>query len=360
MAELAGIYIAVIIIAILLIILYIITRFFYIVHQTEGIVIERLGKFHRVLNPGIHVIAPFIDNPRIFTWSKTYIGVDGSIRDESTSNYVIDKRENVFDFLRQEVYTKDTILLDVNSLMYYRIVDIKKAIYEVDDLQSAIINVAQTQLKEVFGRMTFQECMTSQDKINDYMKEAFLPRFLGWGIRVERMELLDMIPRSSTRDAMKAQMIAERERRGQFIVAEGKKAALKIRSEGTKIVKQNNGLAEQESTRKISEGASQARIEIARAESQSLNMINSVMKAYAKSQSQYMLSMRYLEFLQSISLKKNNVKLYLPYEATYLSGTISSLYNTYGYHHNNDKVKPIENDTQVESSPAVGAFDDLN
>ena len=89
------------------------------------------------------------------------------MKDESTSDYRVDLRECVFNFLSQEVYTKDTILLDVSSIMYYSIVDVKKAVYEVDDLQSAIVNVAQTQLKEVFGRMTFQECMTSQDQINE-------------------------------------------------------------------------------------------------------------------------------------------------------------------------------------------------
>ena len=304
------------------------------------------------------MIAPFIDAPRCFTWSKTYIDVDGTIKDTTTTNYRIDLRENVFDFLKQEVYTKDTILLDVNSLMYYKIVDIKKAIYEVDDLQSAIINVAQTQLKEVFGRMTFQECMTSQDKINEYMKDAFLPRFLGWGIQVERMELLDMIPRSSTRNAMKAQMIAERERRGQFIVAEGEKAARKIRSEGTKIVKQNNGLAEQESTRKISEGTSQARIEIARAESQSLELMKGVMKTYSQSQSQYMMSLRYLELLSSLSMKANNVILYLPYEADYLQGSISGLHHIYGH-----EAKPITDEQEqreVVMNQSADRFDDLN
>lgn len=86
----------------------------------------------------------------------------------NTTEYRVDLRENIFDFQTQEVYTKDTILLDVNSIMYYRIVDVCKAVYEVDDLPSAITNVAQTQLKEVFGSMTFQECMTSQDQINEY------------------------------------------------------------------------------------------------------------------------------------------------------------------------------------------------
>ena len=120
-----------------------------------AIVIERFGKYNRTLTSGLNFVVPIIER--------------GEIVDTSTSDYRIDLRECVFDFMPQEVYTKDTILLDVSSIMYYSIVDVKKAIYEVDDLQNAIVNVAQTQLKEVFGRMTFQECMTSQDQINEWM-----------------------------------------------------------------------------------------------------------------------------------------------------------------------------------------------
>lgn len=172
--------------------------------------IERFGRYRKTLSSGLNFVFPFIDQPHRFTWTRTYIGEDGEIGNESTNDFRIDLRENVFNFLRQEVFTKDTIVLDVNSIMYYRIIDATKAIYEVDDLQSAIVNVAQTQLKEVFGRMTFQECMTSQDQINEYdfvcelmcrhMKNAFLPRFMGWGIKVERMELLDICPRRSMYD----------------------------------------------------------------------------------------------------------------------------------------------------------------
>lgn len=132
-----------------------------------AIVIERFGKYHRTLTSGLSFVVPFIDKPRCFTWTRTYLDREGVMKDESTSDYRVDLRECVFNFLPQEVYTKDTILLDVSSIMYYSIVDVKKAVYEVDDLQSAIVNVAQTQLKEVFGRMTFQECMTSQDQINE-------------------------------------------------------------------------------------------------------------------------------------------------------------------------------------------------
>ena len=111
---------------------------------------------------------------------------------------------------------------------------------------------------------------------------------------------------------MKTQMIAERERRGQFIEAEGKKTALRIRSEGTKVVKQNNGLAEQESTRKISEGNAQGRIELARAESQSLELVKSALQSNSGSQAQYMLAMRYLELLNGIGYGSGNKTIYLP------------------------------------------------
>ena len=99
-----------------------------VVHQAEGVIIERLGKFHRVLDSGIHMIFPIIDRPRQFTWRKTYIAEDQRIVDKTTTSTRIDLREAVFNFLPQEVYTKDTVLLDVNALMYYRIIDIKKAI----------------------------------------------------------------------------------------------------------------------------------------------------------------------------------------------------------------------------------------
>lgn len=130
--------------------------------------IESFGRFNQVLGPGLHLIIPIVQTPRPFTWVQTVMNRNGNILDNLYSNPRIDTRETLFNFSRQEVYTKDTILLDVNSLMYYKIVDVKKASYEVDDLRGAIVNVAQTQLKEVFGRMTFQECMTSQDQINEY------------------------------------------------------------------------------------------------------------------------------------------------------------------------------------------------
>jgi len=143
-------------VVLLIVIILILRKSIFIVHQAEGIVIERLGRFHRILDSGINFVIPFVDSPRQFTWCKTTISSHGSAVDNQViTTHRIDLRESVYNFQRQEVYTKDTVLLDVNALMYYRIFDIKKAIYEVDDLQNALMNTAQTQLKEVFGNMDF-------------------------------------------------------------------------------------------------------------------------------------------------------------------------------------------------------------
>lgn len=110
----------------------------YIVHQAEGIVIERFGRFHRVLKPGLNCIVPFMDAPRVFTWRKTYVDVSKKVRDETITASRVDLREALFDFVKQDVYSKDTVLLEVNCFMLYRVVDVRKAIYEVDDLAQAV------------------------------------------------------------------------------------------------------------------------------------------------------------------------------------------------------------------------------
>lgn len=327
----SGLVIGLVVVGVVLLLIVLILRStIYIVRQAEGIVIEKLGRYDRVLQPGINFVVPFIESPRAFTWRKTYIDVNARIVDATVTNTRIDLRESVFNFLRQEVYTKDTILVDVNSLMYYSIGDIKKAIYEVEDLQTAISNVAQTQLKAVFGSMTFSEALDSQELINRHMKTHFTSTFSKWGINVERIELQDLKPKSSISRAMKAQMIAERERRGDFIRAEGQKSAMTLTSEGTKMVKFNMGVAEQEATRKRSEGTAGAKVHLARAESQALDVIANAISADGCSQTEYMIAQRYIELFRAMSGSISTKIVYLPYEASAMSGIISHLPTVYG------------------------------
>ncbi|CAK4638578.1 hypothetical protein LEN26_012640 [Aphanomyces euteiches] len=336
--ALVGILIAIGVI--LLLALFLLYNSIYVVQQAEGIVIERFGKVQKVLDSGIHFVIPFIDSPRSFQWKKVVTGAYGRLETRESSNYRIDLRESIFVFPAQEVYTRDTILLDVHSIMFYRIVDIKKAVYEVDDLNMAIANVAQTQLKEVFGNMTFTEALASQSVINAYIKKSFGERFAQWGLVVERMEVLDMLPKQGTTiaDAMKRQMIAERSRRADFIQAEGKKAAMRLLSEGTKLQKYNMGVAEQESTRKTSEGSAGAKVELARAESKSLELISAAFEADGSSQTEYVISQRYMAMLKKMAQQLDKKTLFFPYETKGLSGLVGDLRGVYG--HNRKNAQP--------------------
>lgn len=348
------------IVVVLFIVIWLLSLSIYVIKQAEGVVLERFGRFDRILTSGLHFVVPFIDQPRSFQWKQVTINPQGGITITDTSLTRIDKRESVFNFPVQEVYTRDTILLDVDSIMYYRIYDIKKAVYEVEDLNTAIGNVAQTQLKEVFGNMTFTEALASQQKINDHMKQAFGERFREWGIEVERMELLDMTPKKGTSitAAMKRQMIAERTRRAEFITAEGSKSAMRLVSEGTKLEKYNLGVAEQEATRKLSEGQAGAKVEIARAESKSLDIIASAFEVDGASQTEYLIGQRYIGLFQSMANSAESKILYLPYETNGLSGMIASLRDIYGPSKCRTN-KPRKAQTNAKTS-SKGDYDDLN
>eukprot|EP00455_Lapot_gusevi_P025869 TRINITY_DN272_c0_g1_i3.p1 TRINITY_DN272_c0_g1~~TRINITY_DN272_c0_g1_i3.p1 ORF type:complete len:321 (-),score=142.62 TRINITY_DN272_c0_g1_i3:129-1091(-) len=292
-----------------------------------------MGKFKCVMKPGLNFITPIIDSPRNFTWRITQIDSSGRVVDETKTSYRIDLRESIFNFLRVQVYTKDAILLDVNSLMYYRIVDVRKAIYSVEDLQTALSNTAQTQLKEVFGNMLFSQALQSQSKINEHLKTEFDKLFVAWGIEVERMELLDLAPNQNERvtaQAMKKQMIAERTRRGEFIRSEGRKAAMNLKAEGVRVVARTMGIAEQNATRKRSEGKATAAVTLARAERTALETVGAAIKSSGASQVEYMLAQKYLDFFKNMLRNVEQRTVFFPYLTFAVSGLLSSLGSIFG------------------------------
>ncbi|KDO29239.1 hypothetical protein SPRG_19905 [Saprolegnia parasitica CBS 223.65] len=161
-----------------------------------------------------------------------------------------------------------------------------------------------------------------------------------------------MLPKPGTTiaDAMKRQMIAERTRRAEFIHAEGRKAAMRLMSEGTKLQKYNLGVAEQEATRKTSEGLAGAKVELARAESKSLELIGAAFSADGASQTEYVISQRYMEMLQTMCVTLDKKSLFFPYETKGLSGLIGDLRHVYGYNKG----------TQARARRQVRAFDALD
>lgn len=196
--------------------------------------------------------------------------------------------------------------------MYYRICDVKKANYEVDDLQSALTAAAQTQLKEVFGLMAFHEALECQDFINDYLVREFSSLFEKWGVEVLRMELIGLNTSDShgaIAQTMKKQMIAERDRRAKYIATEGQKAASLLIAEGVKKVAHILGLAEQESTKKISEGHASATVVLAHAEKSSLDAITAVTAKEKVTLSDYFQTQNLLKAMRF----KAPATMYLPF-----------------------------------------------
>jgi regulator of protease activity HflC (stomatin/prohibitin superfamily) len=152
-------------------------------------VIERLGKFSRVLKPGINCLIPFLDSPKQFVWGRSYVNHRGQVINESRTLTRVDLRETALNFPAQDVYTVDTVQMRVNAVMYYRIRDVEAAVYQVDDLTGAIRNVAQAQLKDVFGSKTMSAALQGQKAVNDYLNARFSmvsPCFARSGLRATR------------------------------------------------------------------------------------------------------------------------------------------------------------------------------
>ena len=159
-----------------------------IIPQSETKIIERLGKYYATLKPGINVIIPFIDR------AKTIVALTAG-RYHYTN--VIDLREQVYDFDKQNVITKDNVQTQINALLYFQIVDPFKAVYEINNLPNAIEKLTQTTLRNIIGELELDETLTSRDTINTKLRAVLDEATNKWGIKVNRVELQDTSERAS-------------------------------------------------------------------------------------------------------------------------------------------------------------------
>lgn len=292
-----------------------------IVKQAEVIIIERLGKFHRVLESGFNFIIPFLDNPRNITWKTTQKGMDGKtyyvIKDISR----IDLRETVYDFPRQNVITKDNVTISINALLYFQIVDPKSAVYEIQNLPDAIEKLTQTTLRNLVGQIDLDETLVSRDKINQELRIILDDATNKWGVKVTRVELQDIIPPVEIQTAMEKQMKAERDRRAAILEAEGLKKSAILKAEGEKESAINIAEGAKQAAILKAEGIAQARIVEADGEQQAIEKIINALKDKGQPD-KYLIAMKYLESLKSMTEGKDNKVVYMPYEAT---GILSSV-----------------------------------
>lgn len=316
-----------------LLVLFIVGKGLKIVQQSQTMLIERLGKYHKQLNSGVNVIIPFIDQPRPIRWRYTVPLSNGDhlvrFRDES----YIDLRETVYDFPRQSVITKDNVVTEINAILYFQITDPIRAVYEIQNLPDAIEKLTQTSLRNVIGELDLDETLTSRDTINNKLRVILDEATNKWGVKVNRVELQDINPPRDIRDAMEKQMRAERDKRAQILSAEGQKEALIRQSEGQMQESINKAegerqaqvlaaRAEAEARVLTAEAEAKAKILTAEAEAEAVDKINEAIKGTGADPVQYMVAIRYLETLKEMTSGEDNKTIYLPYEA---SGVLSSL-----------------------------------
>ena len=296
-----------------------------VVPQSETRVIERLGRFHSVLPPGLNIIWPFIDKPKmIYTRRVDNLGGRRAIA-SIVSTSCIDLREQVYDFPSQQVITKDNVTTEINALLYFQIVDPKKSVYEIDNLPNAIEKLTQTSLRNVIGELELDETLTSRDTINSKLQSILDEATNKWGVKVNRVELQDITPPESVREAMEKQMQAERNRRAEILNAEGEKKFLILRSEGEKQSQINQAEAEKQSQILKAEGESRAKVLQAEAEAEAIRRVTEAIKESKTDPATYMLAMKYIETLNEMTSGKDGKTVYIPYEATGVLSSIGSI-----------------------------------
>ena len=286
-----------------------------IIPQSETRIIERLGRYHATLKPGVNIIIPFVDRAK---------DIVAMVRGRYVYTNNIDLREQVYDFPKQNVITKDNVQTEINALLYFQIVDPFKAVYEINNLPNAIEKLTQTTLRNIIGELELDETLTSCDTINTKLRVVLDDATNKWGIKVNRVELQDITPPESVLTAMEKQMQAERNKRATILTSEGKKASDILQSEGEKMATINRAEAEKQQAILKAEGEAQARIRKAEAEAIAIQKIT---EAVGKSTNpaNYLLAQKYIMMLQQVAEGDKTKTVYLPYEATNLMGSIGGI-----------------------------------
>lgn len=296
-----------------------------VVPQSETRVIERLGRFHSVLSPGLNFIIPFIDKPKTIYTRRVEQGLGGRHMVRTVATTVIDLREQVYDFPSQQVITRDNVTTEINALLYFQITDPKKAVYEIDNLPNAIEKLTQTSLRNVIGELELDETLTSRDTINTKLQAILDDATNKWGVKVNRVELQDITPPESVRVAMEKQMQAERNRRAEILNAEGEKQSLILRSEGEKASQINKAEARKQSEILRAEGDAQAIILNAQAEADAIRRVAEAVAVGKTDPAAYMLAMKYIDTLREMTTGKDNKTVYIPYEASSVLSSLGSI-----------------------------------
>ena len=289
----AGLIVLIVLAGIALVMLFISVR---IVRQATALVVERLGKYHKTLETGIHLVIPFFDK----------------------TSRPISLKEIVADFKPQPVITKDNVTMQIDTVVYFQITDAKLFTYGVDEPIKAIENLTATTLRNIVGELELDETLTSRDTVNTKMRVILDEATDPWGIKINRVELKNILPPKDIQEAMEKQMRAERERREQILRAEGEKKSSILVAEGEKQAKILRAEADKEAKIMEAEAKKAAWIALAQGESEAIKLINE-----AKPSASY-ITLQGFNALKTVADGKST-KLIIPSEIQNVAGLFASV-----------------------------------
>ena len=290
-----------------------------IVRQATAVVVERLGKYRKTLETGVHIILPFFDR----------------------TSKPISLKEIVADFKPQPVITKDNVTMQIDTVVYFQITDAKLYSYGVEQPIRAIENLTATTLRNIVGELELDQTLTSRDTVNTKMRLILDEATDPWGIKINRVELKNILPPKDIQDAMDKQMKAERERREQILRAEGEKKSSILVAEGEKQAKILR--AEADKTAKIlaAEAQKEALIAVAEGENQAINLINS-----ANPNTAY-ITLQGFEALKVLA-NGQSTKIIVPSDIQNVAGLFTSIAEVVKYDNNDAPKKSKKQAEKIE------------
>lgn len=283
-----------------------------IVPQSTVMLIERLGSFNRIAASGLNIVVPFLDAPRAVYWTNTRPG--------TTS---IDLREQFIDLPPQSVITRDNVMINVDSVIYWQITDPKRAAYEIADLVGSVVQLTFTGMRSVIGKLDLDHTLSSREQINNELRLILDEATDKWGVKVTRVDVKNITPPDDVRITMEKQMTAERNKRALILQAEGERQAAITRAEGEKQSAITRAEGEKESAVLQAEGAAQARLQNAAAESEAISRITQAVGE--GNAAQYLITARYIESLRDMTRGNNSKVIFMPVETTSMLSSVGML-----------------------------------
>lgn len=262
-----------------------------IVRQSEVFIIERLGKFHKVAGAGLTIIVPFIDRVRS----------------------VVSLKQQTMDIPPQNVITTDNVTITIDTVVFYKITDPAKAVYEIQSLKKGIEYLAITTIRDIVGKMELDETFSSRDIINTKLRTVLDEATDVWGCKVDRVEIKDITPPADIRDAMEKQMNAERNKRALILQAEGERQSAITLAEGRKEAAILDAEADREARMRRATGEAAAIKEVAEAKAKEIQMVYEAIKN--SNPDEKLVQIKSLEALQEVAKGEAN-KIFIPFEAT--------------------------------------------